>query len=85
MDQVIKVIKHLSFEGVHHEVHLFLHHLHLCDYLRWSRICDGWTARVLSFWSAWGIATFRLFLVLSLSVGAFLVLFLSVMHRVLLV
>ena len=49
MDQVIKVIKHLSFEGIHHEVHLFLHRLHLCDYLRWSRICDGWTARVLSF------------------------------------
>ena len=85
MDQVIEVIKHLSFEGVHHEVHLFLHHLHLCDYLRWSRICDGWTARVLSFWSAWGVATFRLFLVLSLSVGTFLVLLLSVMPRVLLV
>ena len=52
MDQVIEVARHPSSEGVHHEVHLFLHHLHLCDYVKWSCIYDGWTARVLSIWSA---------------------------------
>ena len=41
MDQVIEVVGHPSSEGVHHEVHLFLHHLHLCDYVRWSCIYGG--------------------------------------------
>ena len=58
MEQVIEVARHPSLEGIHHKVHLFLHHLHLYNYVRWSYICDGWTARVLSFWSAWGVATF---------------------------
>ena len=84
MDQVIEVTGHPSSKGIHHEVHLFLHHLHLYDNVRWSHICDGWMARVLSLWSAWGIATFRPFLVPSLSAGAFLVLLLSVKPRVLL-
>ena len=83
MDQVIEVTRHPSSEGVHHEVHPFLHHLYLCDYVKWSHICDGWMACILSLWSAWGVATFRPFLVPSLSVGAFLVLILSVKPRVL--
>ena len=40
MDQVIEVARHLSSKGVHHKFHLFLHHLHLYDYVRWSHICD---------------------------------------------
>ena len=72
MDQVIEVARHLPSEGVHHEVHPFLHHLHLCDYVRWSHICDKWTTCVLSF------------LVLSLSVCAFLIFLLSVKPYVLL-
>jgi len=84
MDQVIEVARHPSSEGIHHKVHPFLHHLHLCDYVRWSHICDGWSTHVLSLWSAWGVATFRPFLVPSLSVGAFLVLLLSVKPCVLL-
>ena len=84
MDQVIEVARHPSFEGVHHEVHPFLHHLHLRNHVRWSRICGGWTALVLSLWSTWGVATFQPFLIPPFSVGAFLVLLLSVKPRVLL-
>ena len=84
MDQVIEVTRHLSSEGVHHEIHLFLHHLHLCDYVKWSRNCDRWTVRVLWLWFAWGITTFRPFLVPSLIPDAFLVLLLSVKPHVLL-
>ena len=54
----------------------------ICSFIIVSRICDGWMARVLSLWSAWGIATFWPFFVPSLSVGAFLVLLLSVKPRV---
>ena len=32
MDQLIKVVWHLSLEGIHHEVHPLLHHLHLCNH-----------------------------------------------------
>ena len=85
MDQVIKVAGHPSSEGVHHEVHPFLYHLHLYNYVRWSRICDRWTAHVLSLWLAWGVATFLPFLVPFLNDSAFLVLLLSVKPRVLLV
>ena len=84
MDQVIEVTRHLSSEGVHHKVHSFLHHLHLCDYMRWSCICDGRTTYVLSLWSAWGIATFHSLLVPSLSVDAILVFLLRIKPRVLL-
>ena len=38
--------------GVHHEIHLFLHHLHLYDHVWWSCLCGGWTACVLSPWFA---------------------------------
>ena len=31
MDQLIKVARHPSSKGIHHEVHPFLHHLHLHD------------------------------------------------------
>ena len=82
MDQVIKVAKYSSSEGIHHQVHTFPHHLHLCDNVGWSHICDRWTTHVLSFWPARGIATFRPLLVSSLSAGAFLVLLLSVMSCV---
>ena len=33
MEQVIEIARHPSSEGVHHEVHPFLHHLHLRDYV----------------------------------------------------
>ena len=58
MDQVVEVTWHPSFEGVHHEVYSFLYHLHLCDYVRRSRICAGWLAGILSFLSTRGIAAF---------------------------
>ena len=67
MDQVIEVTRHLSSKGIHHEVHLFFHHLHLRDYVRGSRICDGWSIGILSLLSAWGVATFRLLLIPSWS------------------
>ena len=84
VDQVIEVAGHSSSKGVHHKVHPFLHHLHLCDHMRWSHICDGWTAHVLSFWSISGVATFRPLLVPYLSAGTFLVFLLSVMPCVVL-
>ena len=84
MDQVVEVARHLSSKGIYHKVHPFLHHLYLYDHVRWSHICDGWMARILSLWSAWDVATFRPFLVPSLSAGAFLVLLFSVKPRVLL-
>ena len=85
MDQIIEVSRHPSFKGIHHKVHPFLHHLHLGYYMRWNRISDGWATDVLSFWLARGIATFRPFLVPSLSASAFLVFLLGIHHRVLLV
>ena len=84
MDQVIEVARYPSSEGVHHEVHPFLHHLHLCDHMIWNRICGGWTAHVLSLWSAWGVATFWPFIVPSLSTDAFLILLLSIKPHILL-
>ena len=85
MDQVIKVARHLSSEGVHHKVHPFLHHLHLHDYVKGSRICGGWTASILSLLFAWGIAAFRPLLIPSFSASSFLVLLLGVKCYVLLV
>ena len=69
---------------IHHKVHLFLHHLHFDDYMRWNRIRDEWATRVLSFWPTGGIATFQPFWVPSLCAGAFLVLLIYVHHYVLL-
>ena len=84
MDQVIEVARYSSSEGVHHQVHPFLHHLHLCDNVGWSYICDRRTTHILSFWSTKSFASFWPLLVSSLSTGAFLVLLLSVMPCVLL-
>ena len=84
MDQVIEVARHSSFEGIHHKVHPFLHHLYLCNHVRCSCIYDGRTARVLSFWSTWGVATFQPLLIPSLNTGAFLIFLLSVKPCVLL-
>ena len=43
MDQVIEVARYLFSESVHHEVHPFLHHLHLCDYVGGAiSMADGW-------------------------------------------
>ena len=78
MDKVIEVARHPSFEGVHHEVHPFLHHLHLCDYVRGSHIYDGWSAGILLLLSTWGVATFRPLLIPSFSAGFFLVFLLGV-------
>ena len=84
MDQIIKVAGHPSFEGVHHDVHLFLHRLHLRDNVGWIHISDGWTVHILSLWSAWGITTFQPLLVSSLGIGTFLVLLSSAVTCVLL-
>ena len=51
VDQIIEVFGHSPSKGVHHKVHPFLYHLHLCNHVRWSRICDGWSTHTLSFWS----------------------------------
>ena len=85
MDQVIEIVRHPSSKGVHHKVYSFLHHLHLGNYVRWNYIGDGWPTCVLSFWSAWGVASFQLFLVPPLSAGAFLILLLSIKVCILLV
>ena len=79
MDQVVEVAGYSSFEGVHHQVHPFPHHLHLYDNVRKSYICSGWTTYVLLFWPARGIATFQPLLVFSLNASAFLVLLPNVM------
>ena len=84
MDQVVEVTGHPSSEGIHHEVHLFLHHLHLRDYLRGSRICARWTAGILSLLFAWSVAAFWPLLVPSFGAGSFLVFLLSVKCCVLL-
>ena len=52
VDQIIKVVGHLSFEAIHHDVHLFLYRLHLYDNVGWSHISDEWTAHILSVLSA---------------------------------
>ena len=78
MDQVVEVARYPPSKGVHHKVHPLPHHLHLCDYVRRSHICDGWMAHVLLLWSARGIATFWPLLVPSLSTGTFLFYLLSV-------
>ena len=78
MDQVIEVAGHLSSKGVHYEVHPFLHHLHLCDYVKESRICGGWSSGILLLLFAWGVATFQPLLIPSFSAGSFLVFLLGV-------
>ena len=84
MDQFVEVVKHQSPKGVHHEIHLFLHHLHLRNHVWWSRIYDGWMTCILSLLFAWGIVNLRPFLVPSLSACSFLVFLLSVRPYVLL-
>ena len=59
VDQIIKIAGHPSFEGIHHDVHLFLHHLHLCENVRGSRVCNGRTAHILLLWSTRGVTTFQ--------------------------
>ena len=44
MNQVVEVARNLSSEGVYHEVHPFLHHLHLHDHVWWNCIRSGRTA-----------------------------------------
>ena len=83
VDQIIKVVGHPSFEGVHHDVHLFLHRLHLHDNVGWSHISDGWTTHILSLWSALGITTFWPLLVSSLGTGTFLIFLLGIHSNVL--
>ena len=82
VDQVVEIAGYSSSEGVHHQVHPFLHHLHLCDNVGWSHVCDRWTTHVWSFWPTRGIATFWPFLVSFVCASAFLVFFLSVMSYV---
>ena len=74
----------MSSKGIHHKIHMFIHHLHLSYYLRWNHISDEWVTSILSFWPTRGVATFWSFLVPSLSASAFLVFLLGVHHRVLL-
>ena len=85
MDQFVEIIRYPSPEGVHHEIHSFLHHLHLRDHVWWSRICSGWIDCILLPLFAWGVATLWPFLVPSLSAGVSLAFRLSVKACVLLV
>ena len=73
MDQIIEVTRHSSFEGVHHKVHSFLHHLHLCNNVKGSRVCSGRMAHVLSLRSTRGITAFQPLSVSPLSTSTFLV------------
>ena len=62
-----------SLESVHHNFHLFLHRLHLCDN-RWrSRICEGREAHVLTLWSAWGVIGLGSLLIPLVSAGSLLI------------
>ena len=85
MGQIIEVTGYSSFKGIHHEIHLLLHHLHLRDHMMWNRIYGGWTACALLLWSTWGIIAFRSLVFPSLSAGAFLILLLSIKPCILLV
>ena len=71
MDQFVEVVRHLSLEGVHHEVHPFLHHLHLYNHV-WR--CHVY---VLSLLSAQGIVALRSFSIPPISgvLGAIILLF----------
>ena len=84
MDQVVEVARHPSSKGVYYKVHLFLHHLHLSDYVRWNYVGNRWVTRVLLFWPTWNITSFQPFLVPSLSADAFLVFLLNIKVCVLL-
>ena len=67
-----------SLEGIHHDLHLLLHRLHLCDDKRRGKIHERRKAYVLPLRSAWGIATLRPLLLPSLGTVTFLVLLLKV-------
>ena len=82
MDQVVEATGYSSFEGIHHQVHPFPHHLHLCNNVGWSHVWGRWRTHVWAFWSGRGIATFRPLLVSFFFTCAFLILFMSVMSHV---
>ena len=74
MDQLVKVIWHPPLEGIHYEVHHFLHHLHLHNHMWWCRICDRRMAGILSLLPTWGMAALQSFLVTPFSTSALLLL-----------
>ena len=82
VNENVKIAGHLSLEGVHHNLHLFLYCLYLCDNMWWSRIREGWEAHILSLRSVWGIATFWSLSVSSLGTSTFLVFFLGAVSRI---
>ena len=82
MDQVIEVTRHPSSEGVHHEVHLFLHRLHLRDYVRGNCIYGEWSAGILLLLPARGDAAFSALLIPSFCVGSLLVFLFGVKHYI---
>ena len=73
VDKVVNITGHLPLESVHHNLHLFLYRLHLCDD-RWrSRICEGREAHVLSLRFAWGVIGLGNLLVSSIDAGSLLI------------
>ena len=79
--QIIKVAGDVSFEGVLHDLHLFLHCLHLRKNGWWGCICERGHAQIPPFRSA-GLVT-ALWLFRSPSFGAVpLVFLLDVMSRI---
>ena len=73
VDKVVKITGHSPLESVHHNLHLFLHRLHLWDDRWWSRICEGREAHVLSLRFAWGVTGLGSLLVSSISAGSLLI------------
>ena len=78
VDQLVQIVWHSPLEGIHHEVHPLLYHLHLRDHMWWCRIYDGWIASILLLLSARGIAAFWSFSVSPFGASAFLLLSVTV-------
>ena len=75
VNKIVKIARHSSLKSVHHNFHLFLYRLYLCNNRWWSHIREGQEAYILLLRSAWGVTTLRSFSVSSLSTGIFLVFF----------
>ena len=80
--KIVEVAGDASLEGVHHDLHLLFHRLHLREDGRWRCICEGGHARIAPLRST-GLIAAPLLLGLP-SFGAVpLVLLLTVMPRIL--
>ena len=82
VNKIVKIARHSSLKSVHHNFHLFLYRLYLCNNRWWSHIREGWEAYILSLQSAWGVTTLRSLSVSLLDTGTFLVFFLVALSHI---